>query len=153
VKKTWLRWLSVPLLLALVACSTPPRKSEVGTVLGGVGGGVLGAQIGGGHGRTAAIIAGAIIGAIIGQDIGRSIDRTDELRAHEVLEVNRTGQTTQWVNPDRGTTVAVTPTKTYQVAGGEYCREYQTEVIVGGKKESAYGTACRQPDGSWKIQK
>jgi len=24
-------------------------------------------------------------------------------------------------------------------------------VIVGGQEEQAYGTACRQPDGSWKI--
>lgn len=152
MKKSWFRWLCVPLLLTLVACSTPPRKAEVGTVLGGVGGGILGAQVGGGHGRTAAIIAGTIIGAIIGQDIGRSIDRTDEMKAQQVLEVNRTGQTTQWVNPDSGGTVAVTPTKTYQNPGGEYCREYQTEVMVGGKKESAYGIACRQPDGSWKIR-
>ncbi|MBE0617505.1 MAG: glycine zipper 2TM domain-containing protein [Proteobacteria bacterium] len=150
--KSWLRWLCVPLMLSLVACSTPPKKSEMGTVLGGVGGGVLGAQIGGGTGRTAAIIAGTIIGAVIGHEIGQSIDRTDELKAQQVLEVNRSGQTTQWVNPDSGNTVAVTPIKTYQVASGEYCREYQTEVIVGGKKESAYGTACRQPDGSWKIQ-
>jgi Ni/Co efflux regulator RcnB len=29
-------------------------------------------------------------------------------------------------------------------------REYQTTVIVGGRKVDAYGTACLQPDGSWK---
>ncbi|KLN60790.1 hypothetical protein WH96_09955 [Kiloniella spongiae] len=33
------------------------------------------------------------------------------------------------------------------------CREYQTKVLVGGKKENAYGTACLKPDGSWQIQK
>ena len=152
MNRKWIRWLSLPLLVLLVACSAPPRKAEIGTVLGGVGGGILGAQVGGGHGRTAAIIAGSILGAIIGQDIGRSIDRTDELMAQQVLEVNRSGQTSQWVNPDSGNTVAVTPTRTYQAAAGQYCREYQTEVMVGGRKESAYGTACRQPDGSWKIQ-
>ncbi|MEE8203551.1 MAG: hypothetical protein V3R74_07315, partial [Alphaproteobacteria bacterium] len=31
------------------------------------------------------------------------------------------------------------------------CREYQTTVNVGGQVEQAYGTACRQPDGSWQI--
>jgi hypothetical protein len=29
-------------------------------------------------------------------------------------------------------------------------REYQTTVIVGGRNVDAYGTACLQPDGSWK---
>jgi len=34
---------------------------------------------------------------------------------------------------------------------GAYCREFQSEIIVGGERETGYGTACRQPDGSWKI--
>ncbi len=29
-------------------------------------------------------------------------------------------------------------------------REYQTTVIVGGREVEAYGTACLQPDGSWR---
>ncbi len=29
-------------------------------------------------------------------------------------------------------------------------REYQTTVMVGGKEVEAYGTACLQPDGSWR---
>lgn len=144
----------MPALAAMVGCAAGPQQKEgAGTLLGGVGGGVLGAQVGKGHGRTAAIIAGAILGAVAGREIGRSIDRTDELKAREALEKNKTGQTSTWVNPDSGHQVKVTPTKTYQVAEGEYCREYQSEVTVGGKKEQAYGTACRQPDGSWKIVK
>ncbi|MBP7721313.1 MAG: hypothetical protein KA155_02145 [Alphaproteobacteria bacterium] len=34
---------------------------------------------------------------------------------------------------------------------GEYCREYQKSIRVGGHIESGYGTACMQPDGSWMI--
>ena len=29
-------------------------------------------------------------------------------------------------------------------------REYQTEILVGGKTVPAYGDACLMPDGSWK---
>lgn len=29
-------------------------------------------------------------------------------------------------------------------------REYQTKVIIDGKEVEAYGTACLQPDGSWR---
>lgn len=36
-------------------------------------------------------------------------------------------------------------------ADGRYCREYTRPVIVGGEKVSSYGTACLQPDGSWKL--
>lgn len=45
----------------------------------------------------------------------------------------------------------VTPIRTTQQAGGQYCREYQQTVTVGGRTERAHGIACRQPDGSWKI--
>jgi len=34
---------------------------------------------------------------------------------------------------------------------GEYCREFQKEILVGGRKERGYGTACLQEDGSWRI--
>jgi hypothetical protein len=32
-----------------------------------------------------------------------------------------------------------------------YCREFQTQTMVGGQPQPSYGTACQQPDGSWKI--
>ena len=31
-------------------------------------------------------------------------------------------------------------------------REYQTTVVVGGRNVPAYGTACLQPDGSWRHE-
>ena len=30
-------------------------------------------------------------------------------------------------------------------------REYQTKIMVGGKQVNGYGTACLQPDGSWRY--
>ncbi len=45
----------------------------------------------------------------------------------------------------------MTPLRTYEPEPGRYCREYQTVVTIGGRAEQAYGTACRQPDGSWQI--
>lgn len=35
--------------------------------------------------------------------------------------------------------------------GGEYCREYTQTVTIGGKTQKGYGTACLQPDGSWRM--
>ena len=33
-----------------------------------------------------------------------------------------------------------------------YCREFQKKIFIDGHPEHAYGVACRQPDGTWKIQ-
>ena len=33
----------------------------------------------------------------------------------------------------------------------EHCREYQSNVSGGGLPQPAYGIACLQPDGTWKI--
>ena len=30
------------------------------------------------------------------------------------------------------------------------CREFQETIMIDGKPQRAYGTACRQPDGTWK---
>lgn len=36
-------------------------------------------------------------------------------------------------------------------APAPYCREYTTTVVIDGVEQQAYGTACRQDDGSWQI--
>ena len=39
----------------------------------------------------------------------------------------------------------------YQNYQGQYCREFQKDINIGGRIERGYGTACRQGDGSWRI--
>ncbi|WP_324101143.1 RT0821/Lpp0805 family surface protein [Noviherbaspirillum sp.] len=135
---------------ALAGCAAPPTQEQSGMVLGGVLGGALGSQVGGGHGRTAAAVAGTLLGAAVGGAVGRSMDDTDRLKMTHSLESARTGATSHWRNPDTGNEYAVTPTRTYE-SRGEPCREYTVDGRVGGKKEKIYGTACRQPDGSWRT--
>lgn len=140
----------------LAACTNGPGPKEgVGTVLGAATGAVLGAQVGKGTGQLAAVAAGTLLGAFLGSEAGKSLDRADIAyaeRTHQrTLENNPSGTTSTWTNPDSGHSGTITPVKTYQRPTGAYCREYQTTVTVGGKTEEAYGTACRQPDGTWKI--
>jgi len=68
-----------------------------------------------------------------------------------VLEYGPNNQPVYWYDDDSGTQFQVTPLRTYQSSRGGYCREYQTYVIIDGREEQAYGTACRQPDGAWAI--
>jgi hypothetical protein len=67
------------------------------------------------------------------------------------LEYNRTGQATTWVNPDTGGSGAVAPVRTFEDAAGQPCREFRQTILIGGRQEQGYGTACRQPDGAWRI--
>jgi hypothetical protein len=67
------------------------------------------------------------------------------------LEFNPTRQASEWVNPDTGRSGAVVPVRTFENAQGQPCREFITSIVIGGREEQGYGTACRQPDGSWQI--
>jgi surface antigen len=136
----------------LAGCQAAPTQEQTGAVVGGVLGGVLGAQVGKGKGRTAAIIGGTLAGAYIGGAVGKNMDDTDRLKARQALEHNRTNQPASWTNPDSGASYTVTPTRTYETPStGTVCREYTTEAMIGGQREVIYGTACRQPDGSWQA--
>lgn len=138
-------------ILAFSGCTTEPTKQDAGMVIGGILGGVLGSQVGHGDGTTAAIIIGTLLGGAIGGSVGKSMDDTDRLKTAHALETVRTGVPSQWQNPDSGNTYAVVPTKTFETNSGP-CREYTIDAMVGGKRETIYGTACRQADGSWKTQ-
>jgi hypothetical protein len=54
-------------------------------------------------------------------------------------------------------TASVTPAPTASVtpapAGSPdaQCQDYQTTTTVNGQPQASHGTACRQPDGTWKI--
>ena len=40
---------------------------------------------------------------------------------------------------------------TAQADQGRYCREYTRTVWIDGRARPAYGVACLQPDGAWRI--
>ena len=135
---------------SLMGCANV-SKQDVGVVTGGVAGGLLGSTVGQGNGRLLAIAAGTLAGAFIGGQIGKSMDETDRLKMNNALESNSVGQPAYWHNNKTDTNYEVVPTKNVTVNGNQYCREYRTVAIIAGKKQQVYGTACRQPDGSWQA--
>ncbi len=136
-------------------CQSAGPKESWGTLIGAAAGGLVGSQIGGGTGNAAAIGLGVLLGGLAGQNVGKTLDRADMAYASETsysaFENAPSGTTYQWNNPDSGNSGSTTPTQTYQTSDGTYCREFTQTVNVGGEIQDAYGTACRQPDGSWKI--
>ncbi len=145
----------VALFLSACANSEYGQKETAGTLIGAVGGALLGSTIGHGKGQLVAVAAGTIIGAWIGNEVGKSLDRADRAAlegAQVTAYASPVGQPITWNNPDSGNYGTVTPLRDgTNSQTGEYCREFQHEVTIGGRVEQAHGIACRQPDGAWKI--
>lgn len=145
--------------IALAGCADfeGRPKQSIGTILGAAGGAVAGAQFGKGTGQLVATAIGTLAGAWIGSEAGKSLDRADQTHIQQMtqrsLESQKSNTTTLWTNPDHDVEATVTPKPAFTDGTGQSCREYQQSVTVGGRTEMAYGTACRQPDGSWKIVK
>ena len=128
-------------------------KAVLGSLGGGAAGGVIAAVAGA---NPALIVASVVVGGLLGGYIGHKLDDRDKRMASEAarqaFENNHTGQSSTWQNPESGNSGSVTPTRTYQIANGQYCREYTQDIVIGGEKNQTHGTACRQTDGSWKIE-
>lgn len=45
----------------------------------------------------------------------------------------------------------VNPTSSSYSMNGQTCREYQSNVKIGGRLQKSYGTACLGADGAWRI--
>ena len=152
----------VPIILlafAVSSCASMQQtyKENPKAMLGGLLGAGAGAGIAAAAGASpGVIIASAVGGALVGGLIGKQLDNRDKQMAADAaaraFEQNRTGQASVWNNSESGNSGSVTPTKTYQLANGQYCREYHQKITVGGQTETSYGTACRQADGTWKVQ-
>ena len=149
----------VAVSLLMTSCATLQQTYEDNpkAVLGSVAGAVVGGGIAAlAHGNPAAIVAATVGGALLGGYVGHKLDDRDKRMAAEAaqraFESGRTGEAVAWSNPDSGNSGSVTPTQTYQIASGQYCRRYTQEITIGGEQHQTYGTACRQPDGTWQVQ-
>ncbi|WP_298379628.1 RT0821/Lpp0805 family surface protein [Azospirillum sp.] len=158
--------LSASLLAApLAGCAQPgyggdsfggvsANKQTAGAILGGVVGGVAGSRFGGGSGKLVAVGIGTLLGAALGSAAGASLDRADQTYAEQAAQNAYgapTGQTIRWNNPQTGNYGTYTPVRDGRSQSGEFCREYQTSIVVGGRTQQGVGTACQQPDGSWRV--
>jgi surface antigen len=143
-----------------VAVAAPPpsaivcRDSGTGAALGAAAGGTAGALIGAtsthGHQQWAATAGGAILGILLGGTVGHAVDTLDQSCAAEAVAYGPVGQPVGWASPANGTQYQVTPVRQYAYQGTT-CREYMANAAVDGRWQQVRGTACLQPDGSWRV--
>ena len=131
--------------LLIAGCGTADAPSP-----GANSGVVDGSQV---AGDPAQPQVGAIQGGLLGADIGQSLNEEEREAAakaeYEALEYGRAGPATTW-RASTGTHGEITVGTTYQVNRLD-CREYSHTVFIDGRPRVARGTACRQPDGTWRI--
>ena len=142
---------------SLGACQTLEGRGDkelIGGASGAVIGGLLGSQVGGGSGQVWAAGAGVLLGTLIGSDIGASLDKADRAALQSASQKAHSapvGEAITWNNPNSGNSGTVTAVKDGYSSSGRYCREYQQKIMIGGREEIGYGTACQQPNGDWEI--
>ena len=144
------------LTLSVTSCASirETYKENPKAVLGSIAGAALGVGIvaiaGGTPGSMAAAgAAGALLGGYVGKKLDDRDKRLAAQAAQEAFEHAKTGESREWTNPDSGNSGRVTPTQTYQIANGQYCRRYTQEMTIGGEQHETHGTACRNADGIW----
>lgn len=145
---------AVAIAAMVSACEGMGQRETVGGLTGAALGGLLGAQFGSGSGQLVATGAGVLVGGLIGSEIGRSMDQVDQMKANQAVVRAQSaplGESITWNNPDSGNYGTITPTRDGTSSSGQYCREFQQTITIGGQTEQGYGTACRQPDGTWRI--
>lgn len=142
--------------VALVLAACGPNgltKQDAGIGIGAVAGGVIGNQFGGGDGKVLTTALGAVVGGIVGSEIGRALDDNDRRAAAEAelsaLERGQSGVAQPWRNPDSGHYGMVVPGKPYKRAAQD-CRDYTHTIYINGQPQTMRGTACRNPDGTWR---
>jgi len=143
--------IAVGMAVNLSGC-TPGNNVGGATAAGAASGALLGAAAFHGDGAWLGVLGGALVGGIVGNQVGQYMDRQDQINMRSALNHTPQGDQATWTNHKSNVTYTVTPVRTFH-RQGRYCREYQTKIIVGGKPRSAYGKACRMPDGQWKIIK
>lgn len=74
------------------------------------------------------------------------------LALNKALEVNMSGDSLSWNNPDSGRSAAFTPVRTYQDKSGKFCREYRKDVTSPDQTNTTFGLACRDETGNWKTR-
>jgi surface antigen len=139
----------------LSACANDPSapNQNAGTAFGAITGAIAGSSLGSNTGsRVAGAVAGGAVGGILGGAIGASLDEQDRQRAYaaqmQAIQYGDPGAPVGWRSPESGRYGTVVPGPAYQ-SNGMSCREYSHTIYIDGRPQTARGSACRNPDGSW----
>lgn len=89
----------------------------------------------------------SMLGGVLAGSVGLGLENSDRVAAYKAQETALdTGQRSSW-RGERGV-------YGYIEAGASQgsCRKFSQTVYVAGRPYTGAGSACRQPDGSWRVE-
>ena len=156
--------MSVGLVGAAATDSRAQNDTLLGGLLGGAAGAGIGAAFGGGKGAAIGGVSGLLLGALAGNSIGRNRNRYDPPPQQGYYAPPPTYYGYQQQPAGYAQGYAAPPAYTAPPAyapqsvpaqapaySANYCRDFNQTIIIDGVEKNAYGKACLQQDGSWRI--
>jgi len=150
---------AVSIVALLGACTTieeetgVSKETQKGAAIGAAAGGLL---LGIASGKVGWVLAGTLIGGLLGGYVADRLDESDKdeagAAANEAITTKSEGEQATWTNPESGNSGATKIEDIYRKDDGTLCKRFTETVEVEGETHTAKGTACEQPDGTWKIE-
>jgi surface antigen len=139
--------------VALAGCDVTSTGGEgPGMLTGAFSSATTGSAIGRGGSGAAAAVTNAALGGLVGGKLGALLNDDDRRLAYEAqldaLDHGAPGAPVPWRNPASGRYGNIVPGPAYDQKGVK-CRGFSHTVTINGELETARGTACRSPDGTW----
>jgi surface antigen len=145
--------------LPLAGCQTVEqetglnRNTQAGALGGAAFGGIVAALAGA---NPAWIAASVIMGGVAGGALGNYLGKEDTEKHVETnlnaLNTLGAGQTASWSDNQTGNSGSTTVDRVFTAANGQSCKAYTETVRTAQRNVTEQATACRQSDGSWKVQ-
>ena len=149
--------MAAGLVGASVSDSRADHQTLLGGLLGGAAGAGIGAAFGGGKGAAIGGVSGLLLGALAGNAASRE-KRYRPAPARGYYAPPPAGYYAYQQPAYRGATAYTPPPAPPVVAAppapafsANYCRDFNQKIVIDGVERNAYGKACLQPDGSWRI--
>jgi surface antigen len=149
---------------ALALAAHGPARAQDNTLTGALLGGAAGAGVGYAFGKGKGAAIGGVTGLALGALAGNAMQRREPPPPAQTYYAPPPGYYAQPQGyyyapaPVYGAPVpayappiqaqAQPQLPSYSTAN---CREYSGTIMIDGQEQRSYGTACLQPDGSWRI--
>lgn len=155
----------IALTAGLIATgAAPSRAGELDPLFGGLIGGGIGAGVGYAAGRSRGAAIGGILGLGLGAIIAAAADQDNQRRHRQyVVYAPPPVYTPAPYDPAYRPGAYQPPYQQAPVYGQQpdpyagtrysqnYCRQYNGSINVNGNSYPSHGTACLQPDGTWRL--
>jgi len=145
--------------LPLAGCETIEKETGLGksTQTGALGGAAFGGIIAALAGANPAWIAASVImGGVAGGALGNYLGK-ENAEKHVSTNLNalnnlNAGQTASWSDTQTGNSGSTKVDRVFTGANGQTCKAYTETVRTAQRTVTEQATACKQSDGSWKVQ-